>query len=80
MEKQFELQITAAYVQQFGQLVSEHRERVKRLQQLGASTLLAEKLLAVLQEALERMEQHLALVTDFVPIEDTSTVAHANEN
>ena len=77
---QFERQLTAVYVQQFEQLVSEHRERIKELHQLGASTFMAEKLLVILQDALERMEQHLNFVTDFVPIEDSSGVAHANEN
>ena len=78
MGSEFELELTAVYVQQFEELVSEHRERIKQLQQLGASTLMAEKLLAVLEEALEHMKQHLSFVTDFVPIEDA--VVHANEN
>ena len=78
--RQFELMLAAVYVQLFEQLISEHRDRIQGLQQRGASTLMAEKLLAVLQESLERMEQHLIFVTAFVPTEDRPTIDHANEN
>jgi hypothetical protein len=75
--KRTELELAVAHVQELEALISEQRARIKRLKQLGASTTVAESLLAALQDSLARLDQHLIFVLNSVVV---PTATHANKN